>query len=149
MTMTVAMYRRDHEQPENQHVKFNVDIKVQNEPNQIFALMNKIITSYPEWEVRLAPRIILGLWHPRFIGPAKTHLPYCRRSHIGSVPDIARQYFWNDCDAFSMWFPGLVTVDGEKSELSAIRTNSNFLTIFASDSGGSARRLGNKSWYGQ
>ncbi|KAI0254796.1 PLC-like phosphodiesterase [Lactifluus subvellereus] len=100
--------------PENQHVKFNIDIKVQNEPKQLFTLMGKIITSYPEWEVRLAPRIILGLWHPRFINPAKTHLPYCKRSHIGSAPDIARKYFWNECEAFSIWFPGLATADGEK-----------------------------------
>ena len=86
-----------------------------NEPGRIFSLMNGIITSYPEWETKLAPRIILGLWHPRFLGAAKMHLPYCKRSHIGPAPDIARRYFWNDCDAFSIWFPGLATVDGEKS----------------------------------
>jgi hypothetical protein len=77
--------------------------------------MDKIITSYPEWETKLAPRIILGLWHPRFVTAAKVHVPYCKRSHIGAAPDIARKYFWNDCDAFSMWFPGLTTADGERS----------------------------------
>jgi len=87
---------------------------VQNEPELVFSLMNGIITSYPEWETKLAPRIILGLWHPRFLSAAKAHVPYFKRSHIGAAPDIARKYFWNDCDAFSMWFPGLATVDGEK-----------------------------------
>jgi len=100
--------------PENQHVKFNIDVKVYNEPERIFVLMNRIISSFPEWETRLAPRIILGIWHPRFVSSAKVHLPYCKRSHIGAAPNIARKYFWDDCDAFSMWFPGLVTADGEK-----------------------------------
>jgi len=100
--------------PENQHVKFNIDVKVYNQPERVFSLMDKIVTSYPEWETKLAPRIILGLWHPRFVTAAKVHIPYCKRSHIGAVPDIARKYFWNDCDAFSMWFPGLTTADGER-----------------------------------
>ncbi|KAH9999964.1 PLC-like phosphodiesterase [Russula vinacea] len=100
--------------PENHHIKFNIDVKVFNDPERLFSLMDKIVTSYPEWETRLAPRIILGLWHPRFVNAAKAHVPYFKRSHIGSAPDIARKYFWNDCDAFSIWFPGLATADGEK-----------------------------------
>jgi len=100
--------------PENQHIKFDIDVKVANDPDRLFSLMDKIVTSYPEWETMLAPRIILGLWHPRFLITAKAHVPYFKRSHIGSAPDIARKYFWDDCDAFSMWFPGLATVDGER-----------------------------------
>jgi len=100
--------------PENQHVKFNIDVKVYNEPERVFVLMNRIVSSFPEWETRLAPRIILGIWHPRFLSSAKVHLPYCKRSHIGAAPNIARKYFWDDCDAFSMWFPSLATVDGER-----------------------------------
>ncbi|KAH9045314.1 PLC-like phosphodiesterase [Lactarius pseudohatsudake] len=100
--------------PENQHVKFNIDVKVNNEPKRVFTLIDKTITSYPDWKDKLAPRIILGLWHPRFLSAAKAYLPLCRRSHIGTSPDIARKYFWDDCDVFSMWFPGLATADGEK-----------------------------------
>ena len=103
-----------HEQPANQHVKFDIDVKVYNDPERLFSLMDKIVTSYPEWETRLAPRIILGLWHPRFVNAAKVLVPYFKRSHIGAAPDMARKYFWDDCDAFSMWFPGLATADGEK-----------------------------------
>jgi phosphatidylglycerol phospholipase C len=103
-----------HEQPENQHVKFDIDVKVFNDPDRVFSVMNKIITSYPEWETKLKPRIILGLWHPLFVKAAKKHVPYFKRSHIGFAPDIARKYFWNECEAFSMWFPGLATADGEK-----------------------------------
>lgn len=101
-------------QPENQHVKFNVDVKVQNDPDRLFALMNKIISSQPDWEKKLAPRILVGLWHPRFLSFAKEHLPYCRRSYIGNSPYIARKYFWNDVDAFSMAFSALTTMDGQK-----------------------------------
>jgi phosphatidylglycerol phospholipase C len=94
-------------------VKFNVDVKVQNDPDRLFALMHEIITAQPDWESILAPRIVLGLWHPRFIEFAKARLPYCRRSYIGRSTYIARKYFWNDCDAFSIAFSALAT-DGEK-----------------------------------
>jgi len=99
-------------QPENQHVKFNIDVKVQNDPDRLFSLMHKIISAQPDWETTLAPRILLGLWHPRFLSFAKANLPYCRRSYIGNSPYIARKYFWNDVDAFSMAFAALTTADG-------------------------------------
>ncbi|KAF8076793.1 PLC-like phosphodiesterase [Lyophyllum atratum] len=100
--------------PENQHVKFNVDVKVQNDPDRLFALMHKVIAAQPDWETALAPRILLGLWHPRFLVFAKTRLPYCRRSYIGDSPYIARKYFWADCDAFSMAFGALTSAEGQK-----------------------------------
>jgi len=91
-----------------------VDVKPQNDPETLFALMEKIITAQPNWETDLAPRILLGLWHPRFLGPAKKHLSCCRRSYIGNSPEIARKYFWADCQAFSMAFAALATMDGQK-----------------------------------
>jgi phosphatidylglycerol phospholipase C len=100
--------------PENQHVTFNVDVKVQNDPDRLFSLMNDIITSHSDWETLLAPRLLLGLWHPRFLPSAKSKLPYCRRSYIGVSPSIARQYFWKDVDSFSIAFGSLATMDGEK-----------------------------------
>ncbi|KAG6854448.1 hypothetical protein C0991_006527 [Blastosporella zonata] len=100
--------------PENQHAKFNVDVKPQNDPKHLFTLMHAVISSHPNWETLLAPRIVLGLWHPRFLGPAKEILGYCRRSHIGMSPDTARRYFWADCDAFSMAFAALTTADGTR-----------------------------------
>jgi len=100
--------------PENRHAVFDIDVKVFNEPNRLFSLMHTIISSHDGWETLLAPRIVLGLWHPRFIEPAKKHLPYCRRSHIGISPYIARQYFWDDCDSFSMAFMALATKEGER-----------------------------------
>ena len=107
---TVEMLMR----PENQHVKFNVDVKIQNDPARLFSLMHDLIVAQPEWQTRLAPRILLGLWHPNFIPHARQHLPYCRRSHIS--PDIAlsRQYFWDHVDTFSVWFGALTTPDGER-----------------------------------
>lgn len=100
--------------PENKHVKFNVDCKVYNDPPRLFSLMHKIVSAHENWETVLAPRIILGLWHPRFIKHAKEHMPYCTRSYIGGSPYIARKYFWEHCGAFSMWFAGLATVDGQR-----------------------------------
>ena len=62
----------------------------------------------------MAPRILLGLWHPKFVGPAQEILPYCRRSHIGASSEIANKYFFDGVDAFSMWFPALCTPEGQR-----------------------------------
>jgi len=99
--------------PENRHVKFNVDVKVQNDPNRLFRLMHETISAQPDWERDLAPRILLGLWHPKFVVPAKTHLSYLRRSHIGLSPAFAKKWFWESCEVFSMSFYALVTAEGE------------------------------------
>ena len=65
-------------QPDNRHVTFNVDIKPQNSPERLFTLMATIIAAYEDWETVLAPRIVLGLWHPSFIEPAKKNVPYLK-----------------------------------------------------------------------
>lgn len=76
--------------------------------------MHDIVTSQSDWETTLAPRILLGLWHPRFLPFAKHRLPYCRRSYIGYSVAIARKHFWKDCHAFSISFASLTTADGQK-----------------------------------
>ncbi|EPQ59044.1 PLC-like phosphodiesterase [Gloeophyllum trabeum ATCC 11539] len=100
--------------PENQHVKLNVDVKIQSDPDRLFPLLHKTITSHENWETLLAPRILLGLWHPRFIAPAKSVLPYLKRSFIGVSLHIARKYFWESCEAFSIHFSMLTSSDGAK-----------------------------------
>ncbi|KNZ78608.1 hypothetical protein J132_11049 [Termitomyces sp. J132] len=109
--------------PENRHAKFNVDVKVQNDPERLFRLMHEIISAQADWETVLAPRILLGLWHPRFIAYAKTQLPYCQRSFIGVSLYIARKYFWKDCDTFSIAFGALTTTDGQRWGVDAILTD--------------------------
>lgn len=101
-------------QEENRHVLFNVDVKVFNDPVRLFTLMHKVISSHGSWETLLAPRIVLGLWHPKFVGPAQEILPYCTRSHIGLSPHLARRYFWEGCSAFSMNFGALQTGEGAR-----------------------------------
>jgi phosphatidylglycerol phospholipase C len=73
-----------------------------------------VITAQPNWETELAPRIILGLWHPKFIVPAKKYLPSIQLSHIGMSTRVAREFFWESCDAFSLSFPSLLSAGGEK-----------------------------------
>lgn len=73
-----------------------VDVKVQNDPDRLFRLIHEIISAQENWEKDLAPRILLGLWHPKFIEPARKHLPYVKRAHIGKSPDAT--------EAFSFFF---------------------------------------------
>ena len=101
-------------QPENQHIHFNVDVKVQNDPARLFGLMHKTISAQPDWETKLAPRILIGMWHPTFLPHAKTILPYCKRSYIGQNVWNARNYFWDHVDAFSMNFGSMTTAEGEQ-----------------------------------
>ncbi|UZJ51886.1 hypothetical protein CBS101457_001206 [Exobasidium rhododendri] len=99
--------------PENMHVKLNIDIKADNNPDRLFRLMKKTVESYPDFATKLSPRLILGLWHPVFLNSALEHVPSLRRVHIGGSPTTARTYFWNHCDGFSMWFPSLVGTEGQ------------------------------------
>ncbi|EAU82804.2 glycerophosphodiesterase [Coprinopsis cinerea okayama7 len=101
-------------QPQNHHVSLNIDVKALNDAQHLFTLMNEIITAQPNWETLLAPRILLGLWHPKFLHYAKTLLPYCRRGHIGFSTWLAREYFWDDCESFSMKMTVLGTRDGQR-----------------------------------
>lgn len=80
--------------------------------------MHKVISAQDNWETVLAPRILLGLWHPTFIKHAKDNLPYCRRSYIGVDIWVARTYFWENVDVFSMSFGSLTSAEGEKYVLS-------------------------------
>jgi len=99
--------------PEHKHVKLNLDIKPDNNPDRLFPLMRKVIESYPDYETDLAPRLILGLWHPKFLESALINVPSMKRIHIGMSPRAARKYFWNDCSGFSMYFACLVGADGQ------------------------------------
>ena len=100
--------------PENQHCFLNIDVKVDNEPELLFTLIRDIISAYKGWEALLAPRLVLGLWHPKYLEPAERLLPELKRAHIGMSPTLARKHFWNSCQSFSMNFGCLVNGDGEK-----------------------------------
>lgn len=89
-------------QEENLHVQLNVDCKVNNDPDRLFSAMHRRISAFPDWEKLLAPRILLGLWHPTFIVPALEHVPYLRRAYIGRSPYLAAEYFWSHVEAFSI-----------------------------------------------
>lgn len=100
--------------PENQHIEFNIDIKPNNDPTRLFTLMRAILVAHPTWETTLAPRMILGLWHPKFIGPALTILPELKRCFIGIDLSLAQcSTFWNACHSFSIVFMILSTPEGK------------------------------------
>jgi len=99
--------------PENRHVKLNIDIKPENDPERLFKLMKETVEKHDNFAEDLSPRLILGLWHPVFLKAALAYLPTLRRVHIGGSPTMARTYFWKHCDGFSMWFPSLVGSEGQ------------------------------------
>ncbi|TIB75676.1 PLC-like phosphodiesterase [Wallemia mellicola] len=114
--------------PENRHVKFNVcftisyddiqlttqiDIKPNNPPERLFSIMHKHISQYPNYENELAPRLILGLWHPKFIQPAKDIIPYAYLAHIGMSLSLARSHFFDHVKILSMSFSSLMGNDGQ------------------------------------
>ena len=140
-------------QPENRHVKFNVDVKMQNDPPRLFNLMHQTISSYDNWQTTLAPRILLGIWHPRFLPHAEKILPYCRRSHIGMSPTLAKKFFWDSCEVFSMSFASLATTSGLRYVPSRNMDLRFFFTCLISrsvriGSGRAARQPVRRSWSG-
>ncbi|TXT13585.1 hypothetical protein VHUM_00952 [Vanrija humicola] len=100
--------------PENQHVKLNIDCKVENDPVKLFGLIKGELEQYEEWQTKLAPRLVLGLWHPKFIEPAADILPDLKRFCISmSIPQV-RKYFYDKCHGFSVWYHPLASADGAK-----------------------------------
>ncbi|CAH7675156.1 glycerophosphoryl diester phosphodiesterase [Phakopsora pachyrhizi] len=97
---------------ENQHVVFNIDCKPENDPERLFRLIKQSIEKFEDHENLLSPRLVLGLWHPKFIEPSVRMLPHLRKSYIGCSPSLARKYFWDACDSFSMKFSCLVGSEG-------------------------------------
>ncbi|EIW66936.1 hypothetical protein M231_03967 [Tremella mesenterica] len=100
--------------PENRHVKLNIDCKVDTEPVRLFTLMKAVIESFPGWTTLIAPRLILGIWHPRFIEPAATILPFLPRYAISMSIHEARSYFLPHCQGLSLHFPALASADGQR-----------------------------------
>ncbi|KAJ7343417.1 PLC-like phosphodiesterase [Mycena albidolilacea] len=100
--------------PENVHIHFNIDIKPNNDPEKLFQLMHTAISAYPQWETLLAPRILLGIWHPRFLQPAKDILPYCRRSSIAFSLWVVRTHLWDHVDCVSVWYKVLASREGQR-----------------------------------
>jgi len=91
-----------------------IDCKVENDPVKLFGLIKAEMERFSGWETVLAPRLVLGLWHPKFLEPAATILPFMRRFCISmSIPEI-RKYFWNHCQGFSVWYRQLDTPDGAR-----------------------------------
>jgi len=67
----------------------------------------------PDWQTLLAPRLLLGIWHPIFLESAHRYLPLFKRYHIGFSPAVARRFFWDVCDGFSLNFGMLVGAEGQ------------------------------------
>ena len=93
---------------------------------------------FEHWETLLAPRIILGIWHvsfertrslilltdrrliihlymqPKFIAPAKRHLPFIPLYAICMSVATVRAFFFEHCVGFSICFPALYSADGKR-----------------------------------
>ncbi|PLW17744.1 hypothetical protein PCANC_09080 [Puccinia coronata f. sp. avenae] len=97
---------------ENQHVIFNIDCKPNNDPERLFRLIKASIERFEDHASLLIPRLVLGLWHPKFLEPSTRLLPDLKRSYIGMSTSMARKYFWDSCQGFSMQFSCLFGREG-------------------------------------
>ncbi|KNE90067.1 hypothetical protein PSTG_16472 [Puccinia striiformis f. sp. tritici PST-78] len=97
---------------ENQHVIFNIDCKPNNDPERLFTLIKASIEKFPDHATLLSPRLVLGLWHPKFLDHSARLLPALKKAYIGNSPSMARKYFWDACQGFSMKFSCLVGWEG-------------------------------------
>jgi len=99
---------------ENRHVTLHLDLKANNPPERLFALMRKILSRHANWERTLAPRIILGIWHPAFMQHAVKILPDLKRCYIGIEINLASDpTFWDNCHAFSIAYAILASSSGQ------------------------------------
>lgn len=96
----------------NHHVILNIDCKPTNDPERLFSLIKRSIERFEDHSSLLSPRLVLGLWHPKFIEPSSRLLPDLKRAYIGNSPSMARKYFWDSCHGFSMKFSCLVGWEG-------------------------------------
>ncbi|KAK8843467.1 hypothetical protein IAR55_007124 [Kwoniella newhampshirensis] len=101
-------------QLENANVKLNIDCKVENDPVRLFGLIKDVVEGYEGWESRLAPRLILGIWHPKFIAAATTILPYLPRYAISMSIPQCRKYFFDACHGFSIMYEVLASSEGQR-----------------------------------
>jgi hypothetical protein len=77
--------------------------------------MRSILSAHTNWETEIAPRLILGLWHPKFVGPALSILPALKRCFIGIDLTLASHpIFWENMHAFSIAFQYLSTWEGKQ-----------------------------------
>ena len=97
---------------ENQHVIFNIDCKPNNDPERLFTLIKASIEKFPDHATLLSPRLVLGLWHPKFLDHSARLLPALKKAYIGNSPSMAKKYFWDACQGFSMKFSCLVGWEG-------------------------------------
>ncbi|CAJ0766262.1 18859_t:CDS:2 [Entrophospora sp. SA101] len=91
--------------PENSKVWAVIDIKIDNPPS-IMLLLSTILKSYNDDLNYFKKRLLLGIWHPKFLTLAKTQLPQLPIIHIGFSLSIAKNYF-SDADGYSLMFASL------------------------------------------
>ncbi|KAH9467007.1 hypothetical protein Pst134EB_002040 [Puccinia striiformis f. sp. tritici] len=118
---------------DNQHVILNVDCKPNNDPARLFKLIKTSIDRYAAHETSLNGRIILGIWHPKFIQASVEILPDLKKVYIGTSPSTARKYFWESCSGFSMKFSCLVGFEGQKFRQDCIKYHKSLFVWTVND----------------
>jgi glycerophosphoryl diester phosphodiesterase len=98
--------------PENSHIWVVIDIKMSISP-EVLETLSSILKSYNEDLSVFSKQLTLGIWHPKFIPYAKTHLPEIPIVHIGVSLEIARNYF-NDADGYNLYYASLSGNSGQK-----------------------------------
>ncbi|KAL1585650.1 hypothetical protein WHR41_06031 [Cladosporium halotolerans] len=101
--------------PGNEHIWVFLDIKLDNDADQIMRLIASTVASTPSQPS--APwnqRVVLGVWAAKYLPLAQQYLPGFPIMHIAFSTTYARQFFKVENVGFNMMFYALLMPGGRK-----------------------------------
>ncbi|GAB7347658.1 hypothetical protein MBLNU459_g4524t1 [Dothideomycetes sp. NU459] len=101
--------------PENEEIWLLLDIKMDNDPDDIMRLIASTIASVaPSSNRPWQSRVVLGCWAAKYLSLASHYLPGFPISHIGFSTAYARQFLSVPNVSFNMLLPILMAYGGKK-----------------------------------
>jgi glycerophosphoryl diester phosphodiesterase len=102
-------------QPGLEEVWLLLDIKLDNDADQIMRLIGSTIATVPAPEKKAwHERVLLGIWAAKFLPLADKYLPGFPVTHIGFSVPYARHFFTVPNVSFNMLLPMLIAPGGRK-----------------------------------
>lgn len=101
--------------PGNEHIWVFLDIKLDNDADQIMRLIASTVASTPsQTSAPWNQRVVLGIWAAKYLPLAQQYLPGFPIMHIAFSTTYARQFFRVENVGFNMMFYALLMPGGRK-----------------------------------